>query len=59
MIPNLHLQIQMISPMNFNFSKLDIIEAVDKYKVTLNSCLIFDDFHGIIFIILMIIQYIK
>ena len=40
-------QIQMITPMNFNFSKSDIIEAVDKCKVTLNSCLIFDDLEGI------------
>lgn len=40
-------QIQMITPMNFNFTKADIIEAVDKCKVTTNSCLIFDDLEGI------------
>jgi vesicle-fusing ATPase len=41
-------QIQMITTMNFNFSKSDIIDSYDKCKVTHNSCLIFDDMEGII-----------
>lgn len=40
-------QIQMITTMNFDFSKSDIVEAVEKCKVTMNSCLIFDDLEGI------------
>jgi vesicle-fusing ATPase len=40
-------QIQMITPMNLSFSKMDILESIDKCKVTSNSCLIFDDLEGL------------
>lgn len=40
-------QIQMITPMKYDFTKSDIIESVEKCKVTTKSCLIFDDLEGI------------